>query len=165
MAPTPKGQQHPGRPKNRKLIEAAIDTPVVPLDRVQKHAAELRTEHPDLDDDTVALVTLILHTRKSHRAIARELACSHAWISARLRRPAVQRFMAELAMAALGVAATRSIKTLEQLTASKSEQMRLTAATELLDRAGLGNTTSQRQSGGSGNGYSFTFGPAPKEQA
>ena len=63
----------------------------------------------------VALVTLLLHTRKSHRAIARDMKASHAWISSRLRRPAVQRFMTELAMTALGVAASRSIQTLADL--------------------------------------------------
>jgi hypothetical protein len=163
MAPKPKGQPHPGKPRNRDLIAAANKLPVVPLEKVQKHAAELRSEHPDLDDDTVALVTLLIHTQKSNRAICRELKCSHAWAATRLRRPAVQRFMAELALAALGVAAARSIQTMSDLTRSDDENMRYKAAAALQDRAGLGNHSSA-QAGHSGPGYSFTFGPPPKEQ-
>ena len=158
MARAPKGQPAKGQPKNKHIVAATLATPVANIEKVQAEAGRLRPIHPTLTDDEVALVTLKISTRKSDRQISRELQCSHSWISTRMRKPEVQAFMAELAMATLGVAAARGLQTLADLALkSRDEGMRYKASTELLDRAGLGNTTAQRTTGGAG--FSFTFAP------
>lgn len=155
LAPPRKGLTSTGAPKNAAAVSVSLNTPIVPIERVQQIAAMQRADHPTLDDNTVSLCILKISTRKSDRAICKELGCSHSWMSTRLRRPEVQTFLQELAVQSLGVAASRAIKTVADLTYSKNENMRLTAARELLDRAGLGNSSSAPQQ--HGQGFAFTF--------
>lgn len=163
LAPKPKGLHKKARsaPYRPTKVKVTLSTPLVPLHQAQDAALKLRASHPMLDDDTVALCILTVTTRLSTRAIARELGAQHTWCYARLVRPDVQAFLQQLASTTLGVAASRSISTLEDLRDhSKDEHTRMKAATELLDRAGMGNTSSHRAAGIS-QSYVFSFAPAP----
>lgn len=150
-------------PKDANAVKAALNAPLVPIETVQKEAIALRAQHPQLDDDTVALCVLHISTRKSIRQIARDLKATWSWCYVKIARPEVQAFLQQLSVNALGVAAARSIQTLQELSErSGSEAMRYQAATELLDRAGLGNTTHARSNGLS-QSYAFSFGAPPKD--
>jgi len=160
MARSRKGLPPKGTPRAKALVQAAITAPIVDIQKAQQTAAKLRPDHPTLSDDQVALVMLKVTTQESDRQIALKLKCSHHWISSQLVKPAVQAFMAELALASLGVAASRGIQTLGLLAhKSKDEGMRFRAAQALMDRAGMGNSTGAVAQGSAG--YSFTFA-APK---
>lgn len=145
------------------LPRAAV--PIAPLEKVQQQALALRAEHPDLDDDTLALVILHVQTGATIAAIAKKLGADRSWAYARFARPEVQAFTAQLALASLGVAAARGIATVTKLLDSRDETTRFNAAVELMDRAGVGNTTAQRRAGNEGTGYAFTFGGKPKDVA
>jgi transposase-like protein len=143
-------------------LKPAALTPAVPLAKAQKAAQDLRADYPTLSDETVALCVLHLTTRKSLAAVARDLGVDKSWAYARIARPETQAFLGQLAMSLLGVAAARSIRTLEQLRdSSPDEAMRFKAAVELADRAGLGNTRDARTNG-TAQPFMFTFGERPK---
>ena len=159
MPTKPKGEKERGKPRNQEIIQtlAARSAPIVNPEKVIAASANLRPQHPELSDDTVALCVEVISTQSSIRAICKRLGCSFSWAATRMRQPATQRFLQELAMTTLGVAAVRSIKTLEQLRdKSTDESMRFRASQELMDRAGLGNTTQQREAGAA-PGYAFSF--------
>ena len=162
-------QERKPRPVNQALKDAATAPmaarAVVPIERGQQAAAKIRGEHPDVKDDAVALCVLHVTTTLSIGAIAEELGMDRAWAYRLLVRPETQRFLAELAMTTLGVAAAQSVQTIKDLRDnSVDEDMRYRAAVELMDRAGLGNTNTQRAQG-TGQAYAFTFGAKPDEPA
>lgn len=137
--------------------------PVVPLQQVQKHANVLRKEYPAIDDDTMALVILHIQTNAPISQIAEKLGADRSWAYSRFARREVQELTARLAMASLGVEAGRSIVTLAHLRdTTKDERTRERIAIELLDRAGLGNTTAQRAQG-TGQSFMFSFGAKPQD--
>lgn len=165
--PRKKSQTKPGTrptktPAARDMaLKHRAAVPIVPMQVVQKNAAAIRLDHPELDDDTIALAVLHVQTGAPIAAIAKKLGADRSWAYARFARPAVQKFVAELALATLGVAAGQAVVTVQKLLSSKDEGTRFNAAVELLDRAGVGNTTSQRRAGAEGQGYAFTFGAGP----
>lgn len=138
--------------------------PVVSLDKVQRHAHQLRSEYPSIDDDTLALVILHVSTTAPIAAIAKRLGASPSWAYTRFARPEVQALTAAVALASLGVEAGRSVLTLAKLRDNtKDERLKKDIAVELLDRAGLGNTSAQRAAG-TGTSFLFTFGAKPEPQ-
>lgn len=165
MAPRPKGSTKPlsSAPKRKAKISALLGTtPLVAIDKVQADARELRPLHPTLDDETVALCIAHISTRASIRQIAEELGASYSWCYARIARPETQAFLQQLALTSLGVAAARSILTLQELSEnSTDERVRERAAIELLNRAGLGNSTTQQAQGVNAS-YAFSFAPPPE---
>lgn len=172
MSKDAKGQpraERKRRPANEALKDAALlpkaARAIVPIEKGQQAAAKLRGDHPEVKDDAVALCVLHVTTTLSIAAIAEELGIDRAWAYRLLVRPETQRFLAELAMTTLGVAAAQSVQTIKDLRDnSTDEDMRYKAAVELMDRAGLGNTNTQRQQG-TGQAYAFTFGAKPDEPA
>jgi hypothetical protein len=106
-------------------------------------------------DDQIALVTLHVATGKSVASVCRSLGAPPRWGYAQFRRADVQALAAQTALTVLGLEAGRSIRSLALLRdSSKDERMRYNAAIELMDRAGLGNTTATRSTGGV---HAFTF--------
>lgn len=172
MSDNAKGQatrSRKARPVNKAARAAALlpkaATPVIPIERGQQAAAKLRPDFPDISDDVTALCVLHVTTRMSIGAIADEIGMDRGWAYRLLARDETQRFLAQLAMTTLGVAAAQSIQTLSSLRDnSESEKMRYQAAVELMDRAGLGNTNTQRAQGTT-QAYAFTFGAKPETQA
>lgn len=106
-------------------------------------------------DDQIAMVTLYVATGRSLKSIARSLGAKESWCYAQFRRPDVQRLVGATALTALGLEAGRSIRSLATLRdTTADERLRMQAAIELMDRAGLGNTTSARATG---TVHEFTF--------
>jgi hypothetical protein len=162
-------QERKRRPVKETARAAALlpkaATPVIPIQKGQQAAAKLRPDFPDISDDVTALCVLHVTTRMSIGAIADEIGMDRGWAYRLLARDETQAFLARLAMTTLGVTAAQSIQTLSQLRdTSESERMRYDAAVELMDRAGLGNTNTQRAQG-TGQAYAFTFGAKPETPA
>lgn len=105
-----------------------------------------------------------LHTNAPINKIAAQLGASPSWAYQQLHKANVQALISKVAMAALGVAAVRAITTVSKLTTSKDEHMRLEAARELMDRAGLGHSSKAQpaQASGAPQAFSFTFGSKPE---
>jgi hypothetical protein len=68
-----------------------------------------------------------------------------------------------MARSLLGCAATTGLRTLEQLTQHKDARIRLEAAQDLMERAGLG--LSQRSTSTTSTAFAFAFGSPRKDEA
>jgi hypothetical protein len=130
------------------------------LARTAAAATDIAAKDPDtFTDDQIALVTLHVATGRPVAHICRTLGAKPSWGYAQFRRPEVQRLAAQTALTVLGLEAGRSIHALAELRdKSTSEKMRYDAAIELMDRAGLGNTTAARATN---SVHEFAFAPQP----
>ena len=110
---------------------------VVPMEDIEKHAPEVRTAQPQVTDAQAELVHVILHDGCNPTEAAERLGRNKAWAYNTLRKQHVIEYRQQLAMMTLGWDATQAMATMRELLNSKSQYVRLEAARDLMDRAGL----------------------------
>jgi hypothetical protein len=119
---------------------AGPEQPLVRMSTASIAAAKAIAEMPgaQLSDAAVTLVTLRVNSQQSVPALAKQLKMSRSAAYNILASPTGQELMARLARSLLGYAATTATRTLEDLCNHKDASVRLQAAQDLMERAGLG---------------------------
>lgn len=112
---------------------------VVPMEDIEKHSPTLRTQHDKVTDAQADLVHMILHDGCNPTEAASKLGRNKAWAYTSLNKQHVIEYRQELAMMTLGWDATQAMATMRDLLQSNSQHVRLEAARDLMDRAGLRN--------------------------
>ena len=102
-----------------------------------KGLTELRERHPNVTDRQAELVMALVSGATSIAAAARSIGADRPWAVKTLQKAHVQAFAQDVGMAVLGGYALRAIATMGRLLNDKSSSVRLEAARELLNRAGL----------------------------
>ena len=112
---------------------------VVPIEDIDKEAKTLRQIHHKVTDPQAELVHALLHDGCNPTEAASKLGRNKAWAYNSLNKQHVIEYRQELAMRTLGWDATQAMATMRDLLGSKSQHVRLEAARDLMDRAGLRN--------------------------
>ena len=112
---------------------------VVPMEDIEKHSPTLRTSHSKVTDAQADLVHMILHDGCNPTEAAGKLGRNQAWAQNYLNKQHVIEDRQEPAMRTLGWDATQAMATMRDLLQSNSQHVRLEAARDLMDRAGLRN--------------------------
>ena len=112
---------------------------VAPMEDIEKHSPTLRTSHSKVTDAQADLVHMILHDGCNPTEAAGKLGRNKAWAYNSLNKQHVIEYRQELAMMTLGWDATQAMATMRDLLQSNSQHVRLEAARDLMDRAGLRN--------------------------
>ena len=109
------------------------------MEDIEKHSPTLRTTHSKVTDAQADLVHMILHDGCNPTEAAGKLGRNKAWAYNSLNKQHVIEYRQELAMMTLGWDATQAMATMRDLLQSNSQHVRLEAARDLMDRAGLRN--------------------------
>lgn len=109
------------------------------MEDIEKHSPTLRTSHSKVTDAQADLVHMILHDGCNPTEAASKLGRNKAWAYNSLNKQHVIEYRQELAMMTLGWDATQAMATMRDLLQSNSQHVRLEAARDLMDRAGLRN--------------------------
>ena len=112
---------------------------VVPMKDIEDNAPVLRQQHNKVTDAQADLVHTILHDGCNPTEAASKLGRNKAWAYNSLNKQHVIEYRQELAMMTLGWDATQAMATMRDLLQSNSQHVRLEAARDLMDRAGLRN--------------------------
>lgn len=110
---------------------------IVPMDEIEKHAPVAQAGNEKLTEPQAELVHMILHNGCNPSEAAKALGRNKAWAYTTLKKQHVIEYRQQLAMMTLGWDATQAMATMRELLNSKSQYVRLEAARDLMDRAGL----------------------------
>ena len=116
---------------------------IVPIEDIEKNAPALRIQHSKVTDAQADLVHTILHDGCNPTEAANRLGRNKAWVYNTLNKQHVIEYRQALAMNTLGWDATQAMATMRDLLQSSSQHVRLDAARDLMDRAGLRNDPSR----------------------
>jgi transposase-like protein len=123
--------------KKNSQRKASYQPPILSSNAIVANHDELRAAHPDVTDSEAQIVEIALTTGKSMNAISRQINVSPATVRLALMRERVVAYRSDLAQRTLGWASAQALTTMRQLLAAKSSYVRLEAARDLMDRAGM----------------------------
>ena len=112
---------------------------LVPMDDIEKHAPIVKASNEKITEAQQELVHVILHDGCNPTEAAKRIGRNKAWAFNTLRKQHVIEYRQQLAMMTLGWDATQAMATMRDLLQSNSQHVRLEAARDLMDRAGLRN--------------------------
>ena len=107
------------------------------MDDIEKHAPTVKASNEKITEAQQELVHVILHDGCNPTEAAKRLGRNKAWAFNTLRKQHVIEYRQQLAMMTLGWDATQAMATMRELLNSKSQYVRLEAARDLMDRAGI----------------------------
>jgi len=138
------------------VVRKAAPKAIPDVDTISRATArEAKRTDDQYTDAQIALVTLRLSTGSTLKSLSRTLGNDDQWASRQLLMPKVQRLMAAVTLSTLGLEAGKSVATLAELRdKTADEALKYRVSVELLDRAGVGNTTAMRAAG---EHHAFTF--------
>ena len=110
---------------------------IVPTEDIEKGANELRVLHQKVTDAQAELVKMMLHDGCNPTEAAKRMGRNKSWAYNTLNKQHVIEYRQSLAMTVLGWDATQAMATMRTLLQDKSSYVRLEAAKDLLDRAGM----------------------------
>jgi hypothetical protein len=110
---------------------------LVPMEDIEKHAPVVKASNEKITETQQELVHVILHDGCNPTEAAKRLGRNKAWAYNTLKKQHVIEYRQQLAMMTLGWDATQAMATMRELLNSKSQYVRLEAARDLMDRAGL----------------------------
>jgi hypothetical protein len=125
------------KPRHRASSSRAYEHPIVPIEDIAEAAHELRADHPKVSDEQAHFVHLIVQTGKSPAQLAKLTGKTKNWLYYNMSKAAVCDYRQAVAMRVLGWDSAAALSTMRQLLTAKSSYIRLEAAKDLLDRAGL----------------------------
>jgi hypothetical protein len=127
----------PTKPRHRAKDSRDYEPPVVPIEAIHEAASELRADHPQVTDEQAHFVHLIVQTGKPPAALAKMLGLSKHWAYYNMSKAAVADYRQALSLRVLGWDSAAALATMRSLLTSKSDYIKLEAARDLLDRAGM----------------------------
>ena len=117
--------------------QAKVKGALVPMDDINDAASELRVAHEKVTDAQAELVHMMLHDGCNPTEAAKRLGRNKAWAYNSLNKQHVVEYRQALGLQTLGWDATQAMATMRELLRDKSSYVRLEAAKDLLDRAGM----------------------------
>ena len=99
---------------------------------------DIKDKHSKVTDRQAQLVAHLLQTGENTSDSAKAIGANRDWAYQTLRKQHVRAFARECAEAAMGGEALSALYTMGDLLSSKSQAVRREAASDLLDRYGLG---------------------------
>ena len=161
MAQTAPKKRLTPRPKHRAPDSRDYEPPIVPIETINDAASELRTEHPLVTDKQARFVHLLIQTGKNPAQLAKLTGESKQWMYYNMSKAAVCDYRQALAMRVLGWDSAAALATMRSLLTAKSDYIKLEAARDLLDRAGM----SQEPAVAKAAPISLTFNLGPMAQS
>lgn len=125
------------RPKHRASDSREYEPPIVPIETINDAASELRAEHPKVTDEQARFVHLLIQTGKNPAQLAKLTGKNKQWVYYNMSKAAVCDYRQALAMRVLGWDSAAALATMRSLLTAKSDYIKLEAARDLLDRAGM----------------------------
>lgn len=125
------------QPRHRAKDSREYEHPIVPIEAITEAANELRQEHPLVTDEQAHFVHLIVQTGKNPAQIAKLTGKNKAWLYYNMSKAAVCDYRQAVAIRVLGWDSAAALSTMRSLLQSKSDYIKLEAARDLLDRAGM----------------------------
>ena len=120
-------------PEKQKKIKGAL----VPMEDITEASNDLRVMHEKVTDAQAELVHMMLHDGCNPTEAAKRLGRNKAWAYNSLNKQHGVEYRQALGMSTLGWDATQAMATMRELLRDKSSYVRLEAAKDLLDRAGM----------------------------
>ena len=108
------------------------------LIEVPAQAQEDRSKHEKVTDRQADLVDTLLQTGSTITKAAEDIGANRTWAVSTLKKQHVRAYARDMADVMLGGHALRALATMGDLLNAKSAYLRKEAATDLLDRYGLG---------------------------
>lgn len=133
----PKGLAGASRAKHRAADSRLYEQPIVPIEQISEAASELRAEHPLVTDEQAHFVHLLVQTGKNPAQISKLTGKSKQWMYYNMSKAAVCDYRQALAMRVLGWDSAAALSTMRSLLTAKSDYIKLEAAKDLLERAGM----------------------------
>lgn len=125
------------QPRHRAKDSREYEHPIVPIEAITEASNELRQEHPLVTDEQAHFVHLIVQTGKNPAQLAKLTGKNKAWLYYNMSKAAVCDYRQAVAIRVLGWDSAAALSTMRSLLQSKSDYIKLEAARDLLDRAGL----------------------------
>jgi hypothetical protein len=135
-------------------------TPTIEHAKVLSKALELRDAMKDciLSDRAIQLIALRVNTGASVAQLARGVGMDRTAAYVMLSRPQAQQLIADLARALMGDAAIMGAHTMMRIMRSKDSALAYRAASEMMERAGLGISQRATPDGETKTVFAFAFG-------
>lgn len=135
-------------------------TPTIEHHKVLAKAQELRNAMADcnLSDKAISLIALRVNTGASVAQLARGLGIDRSAAHVMLSRPQAQHLIADLAKALMGDAAIMGAHTMMRLMQGEDASLAYRAATDMMERAGLGLSQRTQPDGATKTVFAFAFG-------
>ena len=108
------------------------------LIEVPAQGQEVRAKHEKVTDRQADLVDTLLQTGSTITKAAEDIGANRTWAVSTLKKQHVRAYARDMADVMLGGHALRALATMGDLLNAKSAYLRKEAATDLLDRYGLG---------------------------
>ena len=108
------------------------------LIEVPAQGQEVRAKHEKVTDTQADLVDTLLQTGSTITKAAEDIGANRTWAVSTLKKQHVRAYARDMADVMLGGHALRALATMGDLLNAKSAYLRKEAATDLLDRYGLG---------------------------
>ena len=108
------------------------------LIEVPAQGQEVRAKHEKVTDRQADLVDTLLQTGSTITKAAEDIGANRTWAVSTLKKHHVRAYARDMADVMLGGHALRALATMGDLLNAKSAYLRKEAATDLLDRYGLG---------------------------
>lgn len=118
--------------------KAAVKSRPALEQRMSKAADKLDEKFSDVTPRQKELVHAMLLDGLTPSAAANAIGADRGWAYTVMQKDSVQEYQMALARAALGGLALKALSTAENLLDARSERIRLDAAVDLLNRAGIG---------------------------
>ena len=125
------------RMKANKSKQDKYKGAIVPMEDIDSSANELRVVHEKVTDAQAELVHMMLHDGCNPTEAAQRLGRNKAWAYNSLNKQHVIEYRQSMGLQTLGWDATQAMATMRELLRDKSSYVRLEAAKDLLDRAGV----------------------------
>ena len=125
------------RPRHRASTARVYEHPIVPIETISAAASELRADHPLVTDEQAAFVHLLVQTGKSVPQLVKLTGKNKNWAYYNMSKAHVCDYRQAVALRVLGWDSAAALATMRSLLTAKSSYIRLEAARDLLDRAGV----------------------------
>ena len=124
--------------KSKKPQSQRTGNVVIPIDEINEAALTIREKHKRVTDRQSELVAMLLHDGCTITEAASRIDGDRTWACKVLNMQHVLDYMHELALSVIGAHSLTAVATMGKLLAAKSDHVKLEAAKDLMDRAGLG---------------------------
>ncbi len=124
----------------------AYEPPIIPIEDIHAASNELRHEHPKVSDSEAEFVHLLLQTGKPTSEVANLAGVGKNWAYYHMSMAHVADYRQAVAIRVLGWDSSQALATMRQLLSSRSDYIKLEAARDIMDRAGLSLEPEKRRS-------------------
>ncbi len=134
---------------------------IIPIEQIHDSANALRQDHPQVTDQEAEFVHLFIQTGEPLPKVAELAGVTKAWAYYHMSRQHVAEYRQAVAIRTLGWDSAAAQATMRSLLTAKSDYIKLEAARDIMDRAGL----TLEPAKGSAQPATFVFNLSPMASA